>query len=136
VLFATIPLVERKPAVKAQAKYFAARIRQEDPTRRCPVLSYREFMRGLPFYLNQLILWYRPTVAGEEDVFEFTAAPVNAPHVLVEMQQVRDLLAGSQRVFCVAITNDLPTMSSGLSQPLYQLEQMGRWLLLSNQPSP
>jgi 4-amino-4-deoxy-L-arabinose transferase-like glycosyltransferase len=133
-LMMAISLVERNLAGKTSAKFFAARIRREDPTNRLPVVSYHDLMRGLPFYLQRSVLWYRLPLAAHGDVFEFTSGSVSSSNVLTELQQVRGLMGGSQRVFCVATIVEFATMTGELRQPLYKLEEAGERVLLSNQP--
>jgi 4-amino-4-deoxy-L-arabinose transferase-like glycosyltransferase len=129
----TFPSFERNMGRKTSAKFFAQRIRREDPGGRQPVVSCLDFLRGLPFYLEQPVLWYHPPEKQKEDVFEFTAARDGSPQLLARPQQLRELLAGPQRVFCVATTGGFATIQRELGQPLYKLEEAGDWVLLSNQ---
>lgn len=96
-------------------------------------------MRGLPYYLNQCVLWYNPASAAEpgtpQNVFEFTAFRGTKPMVLTDWTKFREMMAGPERVFCVVSSGDIATMRLELKLPLYELEKVGRWSLISNQPS-
>jgi 4-amino-4-deoxy-L-arabinose transferase-like glycosyltransferase len=128
------PSFERNMGGKTPAKFIAARIRREDPTGQARVLSYRDFMRGLPFYLQRLVLWYHPVEKRTEVVFEFTAARGGSPQLLTALPELRELLGGTQQVFCVATRDGFATIQAELDQPWHKLEEAGDWVLLSNQP--
>jgi hypothetical protein len=66
-------------------------------------MQFHSFMRGLPFYLQQSVAWYHPSIAGsehEETIYEFDKVD-RGPHVLDNPEQLRQLFAGPQRVFCI-----------------------------------
>jgi 4-amino-4-deoxy-L-arabinose transferase-like glycosyltransferase len=134
MVVAKFPAFERRMGSKTPAKFLAESIQRADPTGQIPVVSCLEFPRGLPFYLQRLVLWYHPAEKHNEQVFEFTAARGGSPQLLTELSQLRDLLGGPQKVFCVATKNGFATIRGELNQPLYKLEEAGNWMLLSNQP--
>jgi 4-amino-4-deoxy-L-arabinose transferase-like glycosyltransferase len=136
VVVAAFPSFERNFGNKALAKHVAQRILREDPTERSPVVSYRAFLRALPFYLRHTVFWYHSVSTGETDVFESSIARAGTPNCLTEPGQLQVLLAGSQRVICVASRKDFATMPRDLHALVYKLDEVGDWVVLTNQPQP
>ncbi len=133
---ASFPRLERWLSHQVSARDFAERIRREDPQGAAPVVQYHTFMCGLPFYLQRPVLWYHPPRADEEadePVYEFSTAH-RGPHILNRIEQLRQLLGGSSRVFCVATTRRAPRLQDEIGRPLVELQRAGDWSLLSNHP--
>jgi len=130
---------ERGLGKRAPAKYLAERILREDPDGRVPVVFSGYLLRGLPFYLQRPVLWYHRTSnekpIEEGSVFEFDVVRSDAPNCLTEPQQLQNLLAGPQRVFCIASRKDFATMPRELRGLVYELDEVCGWVVLSNQPS-
>jgi len=140
VVVIAIPLFEIKLGRKAPAKYAVDCIRHEDPTGRAPVVFRGYLLRGLPFYLQRPVLWYHNSAQnGGVDggsVFEFDVVRPGTPNCLTKPQQLQDLFAGSQRVFCIASRKDFATMPRELRDLVREINEVGEWMVLSNQLSP
>jgi 4-amino-4-deoxy-L-arabinose transferase-like glycosyltransferase len=133
---AAFPVVERRLSHQVSAREFAERIRREDPPGTAPVVQCHTFLCGLPFYLQRPVLWYHPPRADkqqEDTVYEFSTAH-RGPHILNQPEQLRELLGGPARVFCIAATRRVRRLQEELGQPLVELQRAGDWSLLSNQP--
>ena len=139
VAIMTFSSFERGLGKKAPAKYLAERILREDPTGRVPVVFRGYLLRGLPFYLQRPVLWYHRSAqnGGEESgsVFEFDVVRSDTPNYLAGSQQLQNLLAGPQRVFCIASRKDFATMPRELRDLVHELDEVCGWVVLSNQPS-
>lgn len=109
-VLALVPRVERFLGSKSSAKFMAARIRREDPQQQATVLVYGKLLLGLPFYLERTVQWYRPPAspasAPEPPAFEYNAAAGRAQNVIEQPEQLKAILTGSKRVFCVAVTTE------------------------------
>ena len=140
VAIMTFSSFERSLGKKAPAKYLAERILREDPTGRVPVVFRGYLLRGLPFYLQRPVLWYHRTLnekaIEEGGVFELDIVRPDTPNCLTESQQLQNLLAGPQRVFCIASRKDFATMPRELQDLMHELDEVCGWVVLSNQPSP
>ena len=132
IVVTAFPSFERDFGNKALSKYIANRILREDPTGRSPVVSYRAFLRGLPFYLQRPMLWYHPASMEAGGVFELDVARPDTPNCLTEPRQLQDLLAGSQRVICIASRKDFATMPRELQGLVHEIDKVGEWVVLSN----
>jgi 4-amino-4-deoxy-L-arabinose transferase-like glycosyltransferase len=134
------PSFERNLGNKAPAKYVADRIRREDPAGRVPVVFCGHLPRGLPFYLQRPVLWYHHSAQnGGEDggsVFEFDVVRPDTPNCLIEPRQLHDLFAGSRRVICIASPKYFATMPRELRGMVHEIDEVGAWVVLSNQPLP
>ena len=136
VVVMAFPLFEGKLGKKAPAKYVADRIRREDPADRVPVVFCGYLLRGLPFYLQHPVLWYHLASKETGGVFELDVAGPDTPNRLTEPRQLQDLLAGSQRIICIASRKDFATMPRELRGLVHELDDVGGWVVLSNQTSP
>lgn len=139
VAIMTFSSFERSLGKKAPAKYLVERILREDPTGRVPVVFRGYLPRGLPFYLQRPVLWYHRTLnekaIEEGGVFELDIVCSDTPNYLAGPQQLQNLLAGPQRVFCVASRKDFATMPRELRDLVHELDEVGEWVVLSNQSS-
>ena len=136
VVVMAFPLFEGKLGKKAPAKYVAERIQREYPADRVLVVFCGYLLRGLPFYLQRPVLWYHLASKEAGSVFELDVAHPDTPNRLTEPRQLQDLLAGSQRVICIASRKDFATMPRELRGLVHELDEVGEWVVLSNQASP
>ena len=136
IAVAAIPSFEQKLRNNAPAKYVAERILREDPDGRVPVVLCGYLLRGLPFYLQRPVLWYHPASKEAGGVFELDVVHPDTPNCLTEQRQLQDLLAGSQRVICIASRKNFDTMPRELRGLVHEIDEVGEWMVLSNQPSP
>jgi hypothetical protein len=85
------------------------------------------------------VLWYHRTLnekaIEEGGVFELDIVCSDTPNYLAGPQQLQNLLAGPQRVFCVASRKDFATMPRELRDLVHELDEVGEWVVLSNQSS-
>lgn len=131
---ALLPGIERQLRHNTSAKFFAERILREDPRREALVIAHEFFPRSLPFYLQSPVWWYHPGATNSSRVFEFDHPAPGTPFVVTDPQRYREMLSGSNRVFCVARASQAETIRAMTGAPWYELERTGKGVLLSNKP--
>jgi len=132
-----IPRLERSLGAQTTAKWFGERIRHEDPANDAPVVLYDTTVWGLPFYLGRPVRLYHFLMTDQEqDAVSKSQADAQTKSTALTKPQFRQLLAGPQRMFCVARASQVDRLQTIGGGKLYLLEQAGPWVLLSNQPAP
>ena len=121
------PSVECHLGSQSSGRAIGQRIRQEDPSGEETVLLYRTSIRSLPFYSGHSVSSYYS--AGES---EAGAEPPSVSSLTED--EVRALLRGQQRMFCVVGARRIETVNGLAGHPLTVLERCGPWVLLSNHP--
>jgi len=129
-----LPRIEQKLLHNTSAKFFAGRILREDPNREALVICHQLFPRGLPFYLQSSVWWYNPGATNVTHVFEFHHPAPGTPLVVTDTARYREMLTGTQHVFCVASHNDAETIRQLTGARWFELERNGKGVLLSNRP--
>ncbi len=132
-VIALLPGIERQLRHNTSAKFFTDRILREDPERRALVISYIMFPRGLPFYLQSRVWWYKPDATNASHVFEFDRPSPGTPFIVTDAARFREIMTGTQRVFCVASDGDAERIARATGVRWYELERTGKGVLLSNQ---
>jgi 4-amino-4-deoxy-L-arabinose transferase-like glycosyltransferase len=135
VVVMAVPLFERNLGNKALTKYVAECIQREDPAGRVPVVFCGYLLRGLPFYLQRPVLWYHSATNETGRVFELDAVYPGTPNCLNDPQQLQDLFAGPRRVFCIASRKEFATMPRERRGLVHEIDEVGEWVVLSNQHS-
>ncbi|MBV9463489.1 MAG: hypothetical protein JO317_04600, partial [Verrucomicrobiae bacterium] len=134
------PQLEANLGHNGTAKALAAAIRDADPQSRVPVVVYRTFVCGLPFYHGHSVLRYEPhgVEKGQTDagVYEYHVLRPNAPNVVPTPQRMLALLRSPDPIFCVTTQGEVKTLKSELGVQPSILAQKGIWVLLSNRPVP
>jgi hypothetical protein len=85
---------------------------------------------SIGFYTNQQLLLLNGRVTG----MEFGSHYPDAPPVFIEMEDLRTLWAGAQRIFLVVPDEDRERIVRELGQPVYVAAQRGGKLILMNHP--
>lgn len=122
---------------QASGKIIGQRIRADDPGNHAGVVTYRASINSLPFYSGHSVLWCHPQGAFGADVEMSVDSRSDASAQIGSLTEndLRALLTGQQRVFCVTGIRSIENVHALAGRPLSVLQQCGPWALLSNQPS-
>jgi 4-amino-4-deoxy-L-arabinose transferase-like glycosyltransferase len=133
-LLTLIPAMERSFRHNTSFKFFADRIRQEDPQREAFVVGYFCLPATLPFYLQEPVWFYNPDATNNTHVFEFHHPPPGAPFVISEWARYCEMIGSGRRVFCVTGNALAETMLAEPRETWHEVERAGKSVLLTNQP--
>ena len=133
-LLTLIPVMERNFRHNTSFKFFADRIRQEDPQREAFVVGYFCLPQTLPFYLQESVWFYNPDATNNTHVFEFRHPPPGTPLVISEWTRYREMVRSGRRVFCVTSGDLAETMLAKPGTTWHEVERAGKSVLLTNQP--
>jgi len=131
---ALLPTMEQRLRHNTSTKFFADRIHREDPQGKALVVCHECLPPTLPFYMRQSVWSYNPRVTTNCPVFEFQHPAPGTPFIVSDAAAYRAMLAGTQRVFCVASETVLERMRAETGVVWHELERAGQGVLLSNQP--
>jgi hypothetical protein len=122
---------------QASGRVIGQRIRADDPGNHAKVVTYRASINSLPFYSGHSVLWCHPQGAFGADVEKSfdSQSDASAQTGSLTENDVRALLTGQSRVFCVTGMHSVEKVYALAGRPLSVLQQCGPWALLSNQPS-
>lgn len=133
-----VPSLEHNLGGITSAKELADRILDEDPSNKTTVVMYRATALGLTFYLQRPVYVFQPTnevAESDEPVFEYAHHHGSGANVIRGEKQLRQLFGGTARVFCVTKMKGSRELPGVIGMPMYRLEEVGRWVLWSNQPA-
>ena len=131
---AMLPTMERNLRHNTSTKFFAERIRREDPRGTTLVICHECLPPTFPFYMQRNVWSYNPNATTNRHVYEFHFPPPGTPFIVSDAAEHRRMLTDGRRVFCVASANKAEKMREITGADWHVLERAGQGVLLSNQP--